>query len=272
MENENKFMKKVIIWGVGILVAIVVAITVAPFKIVGAGERGIVLRWGAVERIMPEGLNWKMPIMERVKILDVKTQKEQVDVNSASKDLQTVSTEIALNYHLIPDKVDLLWKNIGSEYKERIIDPAIQEAVKATTAKYTAEELITKRNLVKDEIKTALTARLTADYIFVDELSITSFDFSSSFNTAIEAKVTAEQSALAAKNKLEQVKFEAEQRISQAKGEAEAIKIQAQAINSQGGADYVQLQWIRAWAEGGSKVPTFITGDKAGNFLFNLPN
>ena len=272
MEDENKSKIKIIAWAVGIVVALFVIIAITPFKIIGAGEKGVVLRWGAVERIMPEGFNWKVPIMEKVKVLNVKTQKEQVPASSASADLQEVATEIALNYHLDATKVGELWGNIGSDWKSVIIDPAIQEAVKAATAKYTAEELITKRAIVKDEIKVALTERLRIDYIIVDEVSITSFDFSPSFNAAIEAKVTAEQSALAAKNKLEQVKFEAEQRISQAKGEAEAIKIQAQAINSQGGADYVQLQWIKAWAEGGSKVPTFITGDKAGNFLFNLPN
>lgn len=270
MNEENKSNIKIFAWVVGIIIALFVVFAIAPFKIIGAGERGVVLRWGAVERTMPEGFNWKVPIMESVKVLNVKTQKEQVPASSASADLQEVATEIALNYHLDATKVGELWGNIGAEWKSVIIDPAIQEAVKAATAKYTAEELITKRAIVKDEIKIALTERLRIDYIIVDEVSITSFDFSPSFNAAIETKVTAEQSALAAKNKLEQVKFEAEQRISQAKGEAEAIKIQVQAIQSQGGEDYVKLQWIKAWQEGGAKVPNFITSDKAGGFIMNL--
>lgn len=246
MEYENKNFK-FIIWSVGILVALFVAIIIAPFKIVGAGERGVVLKFGAVSRTMREGLNWKMPIVEHVQILDVKTQKEEVDVQSASKDLQNVSARIALNFHLQADKVGDLWKSVGKEYKIRIIDPAIQESVKAATAKYTAEELITKRPIVKEEIKLSLSERLAKEFIVVDEVSIVNFDFSGSFNQAIEAKVTAEQQALAAKNKLEQVKFEAEQRITQAKAEAEAIRIQAQAITQQGGEDYVNLKAVEKW-------------------------
>ena len=172
---------------------------------------------------------------------------------AASKDLQNVAAVIALNYNLMPDKVNVLWKEIGSQYKERIIDPAIQEAVKAVTAKYTAEELVTKRSEVRDLIKTTLRERLVKEYVLVSEVSIVNFDFSQSFNQAIESKVTAEQNALAAKNKLEQVKFEKDQRIAQAQGEAEAIRIQAQAITQQGGENYVNLKAVEKWD---GKLPT----------------
>jgi len=239
-------MKLAIFAGGAIVVIVFLAIN--PFVMVSAGERGIVLNWGAVsDKILDEGIHWRTPIAQSVKKLDVKVQKEQVEAQAASRDLQTVSTTLALNYNLMADKVNKLWQDIGKNYKERLIDPAIQEAVKATTANYTAEELVTKRQQVGQDIKAALSERLGKNYINVDEVSIVNFDFSASFNTAIEAKVTAEQNALAAKNKLEQSKYEAEQRIAQAKGEAEAIKIQAQAINSQGGADYVQLQAVRQW-------------------------
>ena len=147
---------------------------------------------------------------------------------------------------------------IGKEYRERIIDPALQEAVKSATALYTAEELITKRPEVKDTIKTLLVERLSQEYILVDEFSIVNFDFSPSFNQAIEAKVTAEQNALASKNKLEQVKYEAEQRIATAKGEAEAIRIQADAIQSQGGAEYVNLKAIEKW---NGVLPSYMMGN-----------
>lgn len=239
-----------------ILVLIVLIFIFGSFGSISAGQRGVLLQFGAVQdRIFNEGLFFKIPFIQKVQHLDIKIQKEQVDVSSASKDLQTVSTKIALNYHLQADKVAKLWQGIGKDYKERIIDPAIQEALKATTAQYTAEELITKRQQVKEDAKALLAERLVREFIVVDELSIVDFDFSPSFNSAIEAKVTAEQNALAAKNKLEQVKFEAEQRISQAKGEAEAIKIQAEAINSQGGADYVQLQAIKQWK---GEVPQYM--------------
>jgi regulator of protease activity HflC (stomatin/prohibitin superfamily) len=231
----------------GLLVFLVLILVLGSFNTIGAGERGVVLRLGAVNRVMTEGLNFKIPLIESVKVLDVKTQKEAARATAASKDLQTITAEVALNYHLQPEAVTSLWQSVGENYKERIIDPAIQEAVKSATAKFTAEELITKRPEVKEEIKSALTTRLSKEFILVDDFSIVNFDFSKSFNEAIEAKVTAEQNALAAKNKLEQVKYEAEQRVAQSEGEAKAIKIQAEAITQQGGADYVKLQAIKQW-------------------------
>lgn len=229
---------------IGLILLIVVFGSVGS---IGAGYRGVRTQFGAVKGVVDNGLYFKLPIIQGVVKMNVQTQKEQVQAEAASKDLQNVSTTIALNYNLYPDKVSDLYSKIGVEYKSRVIDPAIQEAVKSATAKYTAEELVTKRPEVRDAIKTELISRLANEFIQVSEVSIVNFDFSSSFNQAIEAKVTAEQNALAAKNKLEQVKFEAEQRVASAQAEAEAIKIQAQAINSQGGADYVQLKAIEKW-------------------------
>lgn len=244
--------------GIGAAIVVVLALILSPFTIISAGERGVVLNWGAVsDKVLSEGIHWVTPIVQSVKTLDVKIQKEEVDVTAASKDLQTVSAKIALNYHPDPEKVNQLWQKVGKDYKSRVIDPAIQEAIKASTAKYTAEELITKRQEVKDQVKQILSERLAREYLVVDEVSIVNFDFSGSFNQAIEAKVTAEQSALAAKNKLEQVKFEAEQRIAQAQAEAEAIKIQASAITSQGGQSYVDLQAISKW---NGVLPTYTLG------------
>jgi regulator of protease activity HflC (stomatin/prohibitin superfamily) len=266
--EQIKFTFKIV--GMVIGVFLLLAIGFSSFKTIGAGERGVVLRVGAVNRVMTEGLNWKIPFIESVAVMDVRTQKEEATATAASKDLQTVSTTVALNYHLQPDAVTRLWQTVGSGYKDRIIDPAIQEAIKASTSKFTAEELVTKRALVKEDVKLLLTERLAKEFIVVDEFSIINFDFSPEFNASIEKKVTAQQDALASENKLKQVQFEAEQRISQAKGEAEAIRIQAQAIQSQGGADYVKLQWIRAWGGGGAQVPQVVSGAGGGNFLFDL--
>jgi regulator of protease activity HflC (stomatin/prohibitin superfamily) len=256
-KKEVKKMIKRVILGIVIFLG---AITLfSSFAIITAGKRGVVLNFGAVSnRIMEEGFNFKIPYFQTVKKLDITIQKEEVMATAASKDLQTVSTKIALNYHISANQVNILWQSVRGEYKSVIIDPAIQEAIKASTAKYTAEELITKRSEVKDVVKLLLSERLAREFIIVDELSIVDFDFSKSFNDAIEAKVTAEQSALAAKNKLEQVKFEAEQRITQAKGEAEAIRIQAQAIQNQGGAAYVNLKAIEKWD---GKTPIYMLGE-----------
>lgn len=245
--NQNGDIKVGKIIGQGIALLIVLVIAFGSFGTVGAGERGVKIRLGAVTGELGTGLYMKLPIIEHVVTMDVQTQKEQVDVEAASSDLQDVHTVVALNYNVIPDKVSTLYVNVGTEYKTRIIDPAIQEAVKASTAKYTANDLIQNRPKVRDAIQADLTAKLAENFIQVSDVSIVDFKFSSSFNTAIEAKVTAEQNALAAKNLLEQKKFEAEQIVVTAKANAESIKIQAQAINSQGGADYVALQKIKQW-------------------------
>lgn len=241
-----------------IIALVVLIIATSTIVTVGPGERGVLVRLGAVQQnILSEGIHLKLPI-DNIVIINVKTQKDEVNVASASKDLQTVQTTIALNYNLDPNAVNRLWREVGRDYNSTIISPAIQEAIKATTAKYTAEQLITQRSEVRDEAKILLVDRLTESHIHVTNLSIVDFSFSDAFDDAIEAKVTAEQNALAAKNKLEQIKFEAEQRIEQARGEAEAIRIQAEAIQAQGGKEYVQLKAIEKWD---GKMPQYTGGD-----------
>lgn len=229
------------------IVYVVLTVLFGSFTIVPAGFRGIILRVGAVNRIVESGISFKLPIIESVKKLSIQTQKEQVETDAASQDLQTVKAIVAVNYNVDANKILELWNNIGIDYKVRVINPAIQEAVKASTAKYTAEQLITQRPKVKKDILFSLKIILTPKDIIVSDVSIINFDFSPSFNQAIEAKVTAEQQALQAKNKLEQKKYEAEQTVVTAKAKAEAIKIQAQAITQQGGDNYVQLQAIEKW-------------------------
>jgi len=248
----NKTITLVIITVVGLFLLF----SLSPFGIVNAGERGIMLRFGAVTgRVLSEGLYFRIPLVESVKIMDVKIQKEEADVSAASKDLQTVTSKVALNYHIDPDKVDSIYQSIGINYSARLIDPYVQESVKAITAQYTAEELITKRELVRDAIKTALRAKFDNSGIVVDEFNIIDFQFSKSFNEAIEAKVTAEQNALAAKNKLEQIKFESEQVIASAKGKAEAQRIEGEALRAN--PQVIELRAIEKWD---GKLPTYMTG------------
>lgn len=261
-KTEIPFGFKMAFWGVGGVVVIALLMVVWPFAQVGAGERGVVTKLGAYEREMGPGLNWRTPLLEGVTIFNVQTQKEQAEASAASADLQTVNTTVAINYNVDPAKVGDLYVKIGEDYKTKVIDPAIQEIVKAVMAKYTAEELITKRAAVSEAIQSGLTERLLPSDILVTGISITEFKFSETFTTAIESKVTAQQNALAAQNKLEQIKFEAQQTIETAKASAEAIRIQATAINSQGGADYVALQAIKQWdghypqtVVGGSSIP-----------------
>lgn len=249
-EKVKLFMRIV---GYGFLALVALIVIFGSFTVISAGDRGVVLRLGAISRVLEPGIHIKFPLIEGVEKITVQTQKEQVETDSASQDLQTVKATVAVNYNVAPDKVADLYRTIGDEYKIRVIDPAIQEAVKAATAKYTAEQLITQRPLVKEDILASLKSILSSKDITVSDVSITNFDFSPSFNQAIEAKVTAEQQALQSKNLLEQKKYEAEQTVVTAKAQAEAIRIQAEAITQQGGANYVQLEAIKKWD---GKLPT----------------
>lgn len=236
-------------WVVAAVIAVIALVLLfGSFGTVSAGHIGVKTRFGQVVGQVQPGLYVKAPFVESIIVMNVQTQKEAVtSVEAASQDLQTVSTDVTVNYHLDPKDASAIYQSIGTDYASKVIDPAIQESVKATTAKYTAEQLITNREQVRDDIVTLLTKKFQQFSLQLDTLNITNFNFSAQFNTAIEAKVTAEQNALAAKNKLDQVNYEAQQTVATAKAQAEAIQIQAQAINSQGGADYVSLQAIKAW-------------------------
>ncbi len=223
---------------------------------VGAGERGVLLQFGAVkDKIFGEGLYFKIPFVQKVVKMDVKIKKDEVAASASSKDLQIVTSKIALNYHIDPNSVNKIWQEIGVSYNTRIIAPSIQEGVKAVTAKFTAEELITKREEVKEKIKANLAERLLESNIIVDEFNIIDFYFSDAFNNAIEAKVTAEQLKLKAERDLERIKIEKSQKITEAEGKAQAIRIEAQALHSN--PKVVELRWIEKWD---GKAPTYWGG------------
>lgn len=203
---------------IGAVILIAIILMLSTIAIVGAGSVGVITRFGAVNRVVNPGLNIKIPIIEGITIMETRTQKEQVDAQAASKDLQEVKSTIALNYHLRPEKAVEVFQNIGVDYKFRIIDPAIQEAFKATTAKFTATELITKREAVKQEALTHLKSRLNRFNVIVDDFNIVNFDFSADFNRAIEQKQVAQQN-------FEKAKIEATTATTQAQGQADAQSI-----------------------------------------------
>jgi len=225
------------------VVVVLVFLFAKPWVQVGPGQRGVVLNFGAVQDyVLGEGLHFRIPVVQEVVLLDVKVQKVVTDTVAASADLQDVTSSIALNYHLVPDKANIVYQTIGASYKERIIDPAILEVVKAVSARYSAEELITKRPQVSEAMRMSLTDRLKEYNIAVDAFSIVAFSFSKVFAEAIEAKQTAEQLALKARRDLERVKIEAEQKITAAKAEAESLRLQRANTSP----DLIELRRIEA--------------------------
>lgn len=240
---------KAIVSLVGGVVIIALLLILNPFTVIDPGEGAVVTRLGAISRTLTPGTHLKQPLFEHVIKYDVQVQKDETEATAASSDLQTVNAVIAVNYQIDSSSLADTYTRIGREdvIKPKVIDPAVQEVVKASTAKYKADELITKRAEVTDAIKVALAERLRPYNILVQNVSVVNFDFSDSFNQAIEKKVTAEQDALAAKNKLEQVKYESEQTIVAAQGVAEAQRIKAAALQSQGGRALVDLTIAEKW-------------------------
>ena len=244
---------------VGLIILLIILAVLNPFYIVNAGERAVILNFGAVQReTIGEGLHLRMPIYQKVVKVNVKTQtltfdngQKQGDNNetsslfAASKDLQDVQIATVVNYHQDPSKVNDIYQKYGMTYESNVIAPIVRETVKSISAQYTAEELVTKRTIFSDHISRTLIDRLAEKDAIMERFNVVNFEFSKSFNEAIEAKVTAEQNALAAKNKLEQIKFEAQQQIEQAKGKAEAIQVEASAL--QDNPQVLQLRNIEKW-------------------------
>jgi len=246
--------------GIGIVLLIIVAaLASASVAIVDAGHRGVLLHWSAVDvtaSSLDEGLHFIVPFQDTVVQMEVRTLKFVKETSSASKDLQTVVTEVAVNYRPDPNSVNTLYKEVGLLYENRVIAPAVEEAVKQVTANYNAEELITKRPLVKGDIEREIGARLLTFNVVTEVISITDFQFSPLFARAIEDKVEAEQKAQKAENDLKRIEVEALQReaqavgiaaanIAQANGEAEAIRIINEALSSN--PNYLEWLKTQAW-------------------------
>jgi regulator of protease activity HflC (stomatin/prohibitin superfamily) len=238
--NGQKIPGKVML--IGIAGVVIFMLILATYFGVDAGDRGVVLRFGEVNRVVDPGPHFKIPLAEEVVYMSVRVQKTTTKTEAASRDLQVVQTTMVLNYNLEPSKAGSMYSNIGLNYNERVIDPAVKESFKAAAARYTAEELISKRETLKTEVRNYLRDRLHIFGVVVVELSITDFEFSQEFNKAIESKQTAEQNALRAKRDLERIKVEAEQKIASARAEAEALRLQRQVISP----ELIQLRQIEA--------------------------
>ena len=253
---------------IGIVALIVIGVVAsASVSIVDAGHRGVLLHWNAVDltvQPLTEGLHFVTPFADSVVQMEIRTLKFVKATSAASKDLQTVSTEITVNYHPDPGAVNILYQSVGLNYENRVITPTVEEVVKQVTANYNAEELITKRPQVKADIEADISARLTEFFIATEIVSITDFQFSALFAQAIESKVEAEQKAFKAENDLKRIEVEARQHeaqavgiaaanIAQANGEAEAINI----INDALANNPEYLEWLKTQAWDG-KLPLVV--------------
>lgn len=238
-----------------IIAAVVTAIIlflVFCVRVVNVGEVGIITRFGVVSRQSESGLIIKFPWpIERLTIMNIQIQKEQQDASAATKDLQTVTTTLALNYNLTAATADTVFRSIGPDYKNRIVDPVLQETIKSITSQYNADELISKRPAVEAAMYKELSEKLTKRGITVDNVSIVNFGFSDKFSDAIEQKQVAQQNAQKAEYELQTAQLQ-----------SQAQDVQARTLTP----EYLQLQAIQKWD---GKMPQYVGGGNG--TVFNIP-
>ncbi len=246
--------KKVKIVLVAIIAVLVIIIGASSFTVVQSGHTGVLVTLGAVsDNMLSEGVHIVTPFVQSVVQIDNRTHKVESSGSAASKDLQTVTCDVAVNYRVLGGSSASLYKNVGVDYESIIITPAIQESIKAITAQYTAEQLITKRAEVGDQIKSSLQDKITPYGLSIEIFNIVNFNFSEEFNSAVEAKQTAEQQALKAEQDLARIQVEAQQKVAQAQAEAESIKLIQETLAM--APEYIE--YIK-WNKWDGKLPTFM--------------
>lgn len=255
IERPSRLLKQ--LWPVALLPSILFGLF-STFTIVPAGYIGVQVTLGTVNPVtLSEGFHFVNPLSQ-VKEVEVRVVKADLKgAQAGTKDLQVVHTDIVVNYRIDGSKAANMYKEFGLDLENKILLPAINETFKAVTAQYNSEELITRRDEVSRAIHTELQSKVGKYGLDISEISLVNFGFSAEYQAAIEQKVIATQSKLKAEQDLARIKVEADQRIAQADGEAKAIAIQAAAIQSNGGAQYVQLQAIEKWD---GKLPATMAG------------
>ena len=216
--------------GIGILVFLVFIVLWGTFVIVPAGHRGVVLWWGSVEkRIMGEGLNFKVPIAERVIKVDVRVQPHPFkEIDAASKEYQMVKLTGMMNFHIDPSYVNDLYQKVGLDFANKVIDPAFNDFVKEVVPIYLITEILPKREDIRKRAMMKLGDNLARYHIIVDDIYFANIRFSPEYEKAVEAKQVAQQQVETQRQVLAQREIEAQQKVATAKGEAESILVVAQ--------------------------------------------
>lgn len=237
-----------------IALAVVVLLLAGSIFVVPAGSVGVVTRFSAINRVAEPGIGLKIPLVDAVHNMTVRTQKDEVSASAMSENLQVVTSTVAINYHLDGARAITVYQNIGTNYADIIIAPALQNTFKSVAAKFTAEELITNREAVRLEAEKELTERLAVYNIIVENFNIVNFDFSPEFQAAIEAKQVAQQAVETSKQKLAQAEIDAQTVVTQAQGQADAQK----AMKDTGSLtpEYLQFLFLTKWD---GALPTVMT-------------
>jgi regulator of protease activity HflC (stomatin/prohibitin superfamily) len=276
MDNKKSFSIKFWI-GLGVVGLIILITLISAMTIVPAGSTGVVVTMGKVsDTTLPEGFHLKAPYVQHVYDMNNKIQKYETDADAVSKDLQSVSATIAINYRLASNSSAFIYKNVGKDYEGTLIAPAIQESLKGVTAHYTAEQLITNRAAVSEEVKTIVNDRLNEYGLYVEKYNIVNFSFSAAYDAAIEQKQIAEQNLLKTQTEQEEqiviAEAEAKKKTIAAEAEAEKIRVEAEAqaeanreISESITSNYLIYKELEKW---NGELPE-VTGSDNG-FIFDL--
>ena len=259
---------KIVLAFIILIILIALSIFFNSFTSVPTGFVGIRTRFGkASQDVVQEGLNLQIPMIERIVLMDCRTQKAEIDCSTASRDLQEVTLKVAVNYNVTVDNAYSIYKNIGVNYESIMISPSILESVKSVTAQYTAEELITKRSEVSDKMEDSLKTKIEDRGFSVIDFNITDLDFSIAYNQAIEKKQVAEQEAKQAEYELEKAKIENERKIAEAEANAKVMQVQ-DSSTTENALKLKELEikksFIDKWD---GNLPSTVTGDSVIPFL-----
>lgn len=238
-----------------VIILFVFVILFNSFTTIKSGEVGIKVRFGKVVGSTSEGVNFKIPFIEDIDRMNIKVQKIEVNASSSSKDLQEVNLNLAVNYRIDKAKAVDLYKNVGQNYEDIILEPAIQESIKAVTSKYTAEELITNRSEVSEKCMEELIKKVEKYGLTINDFNITNFSFSPEFERAIEEKQVAEQKVLTAKQELEKEKIESEKKIVAAEAEKKANELKEKSLTE----NIIKEKFIEKWD---GKLPVVSGGNE----------
>jgi regulator of protease activity HflC (stomatin/prohibitin superfamily) len=215
--------------GILIILLIIFIFLWSSFALVPAGHRGVVLWWGSVEkRVMGEGLNFKVPMAERVIKVDVRVQPHPFkEIDAASKEYQMVKLTGMMNFHIDPSYVNDLYQKVGLDFANKVIDPAFNDFVKEVVPIYQITEILPKREDIRKRAMTKLGENLARYHIIVDDIYFANIRFSPEYEKAVEAKQVAQQQVETQRQVLFQREIEAQQKVATAKGEAESISVVA---------------------------------------------
>lgn len=248
--------KKIII--IGVIALFVLTTIFNSFQTISSGEVGLKVRFGKiVDSSLNEGLNLKVPYIEKIQIVNIKVQKSEITVESSTKDMQTITTTIAVNYRVDSKKASNLYRTVGNNYEVTVLEPAIKESIKSAIAQYNAEEITTKRSEVSANCLKALQEKVEKYGIIVEDFNLTDFKFSIEYTRAIEEKQVAEQ-------KLQKTKLEAEAKIIEAEATKKANDLLKQSLTD----ELIAKQFIEKWD---GKLPTTFAGDDVLG-MFNIKN